>query len=146
MWLINYHPIPFLNCLCGSEQVNKTAVNRFDRIHPFYFLFYQSFIFFYSYQSLWAFPDFYHQIGCKLLSSTQKNSLKSPGRAPKAPRGNPGSFSMKFSAGWQGSDHREGRQSCFPWMCAGRIWRPLFRAPRFSVYRVILAAAVSHLV
>ena len=50
----------FLNCLCGSEQVNKTAVNRFDRIHPFYFLFYQSFIFFDSSQSLWAFPDFYH--------------------------------------------------------------------------------------
>lgn len=87
MWLINYHPIPFLNCLCGSEQVNKTAVNRFNRIHPFYFLFYQSFIFFYSYQSLWAFPDFCHEIGCRLLSSTQKNSLKSPGRAPKAPWG-----------------------------------------------------------
>ena len=59
-------PVYFLNCLCGSEQVNKTAVNRFDRIHPFYFLFYQSFIFFYSYQSLWAFPDFYHQIGYRL--------------------------------------------------------------------------------
>jgi hypothetical protein len=27
MWLINYHPIPFLNCLRGSEQISNRRTN-----------------------------------------------------------------------------------------------------------------------